>query len=73
MTETIQDSENKVWECKIGAAEGLPLAADHPMREAVARAYLELTGKEPNFVFSGWGGSLTEGEQEVVYGKPLIA
>ncbi|TVM31217.1 hypothetical protein DQK91_19095 [Oceanidesulfovibrio marinus] len=33
------------------------------MREAVADAYRDLTGSEPDFIFSGWGEELTEGER----------
>lgn len=36
------------------------------MREAVARAYREITGRDPDFIFSGWGAELTEGECAVV-------
>lgn len=57
----------QIWTCKIGgSAEPLPPGADMPMREAVAEAYRKITGIEPEFVFSGWGGSLTEPERAVV-------
>lgn len=58
----------KIWDCKIGECDDslLPPGADGPMREAVARAYREITGLEPGFIFSGWGGELTEGERAVV-------
>ncbi len=58
----------KIWECKIGEVDDSKLAigADLPMREAIKRAYKELTGEEPEFVFSGWGGSLTQTEREVI-------
>jgi hypothetical protein len=52
-----------IWVCKIGEANELPKAADGPMRKAVTKAYEELTGNEPDFVFSGWGGELTEYER----------
>lgn len=52
------------WTCKIGEAPGS--FKDLPMREAIARAYEELTGQPPTFVFSGWGGELTEAERAVV-------
>ena len=57
-----------MWSCKIGRIDNpnVPDGADLPMREAVARAYKELTGKEPNFIFSGWGSKLTETELEVI-------
>lgn len=58
----------KIWTCKIGEVpEGvLPDGADRPMRDAVARMYVALTGEENIFLFSGWGGQLTEGERAVV-------
>ena len=60
-------TDGHIWECKIGEVSGvLPLGADAPMRFAVARAYKEITGHEPLFLFSGWGGELDEGERAVV-------
>lgn len=58
----------KVWTCKIGEVDDalIPPGGDSPMREAVARAYEELTGAEPTFLFSGWGGELTKPERAVV-------
>lgn len=58
----------KVWVCKIGEVDPtkVPPGGDAPMRAAVARAYVELTGEEPDFTFSGWGGELTEPERAVV-------
>lgn len=57
----------KIWTCKIGEvnAHDLPMASDGPMRQAVAEAYEKLTGHKPKFIFSGWGGELTETEREV--------
>lgn len=56
------------WSCKIGEVprEELPHGSDWPMREAVRRAYRELTGIDPDFIFSGWGDELDEGERAVV-------
>lgn len=58
----------KIWTCKIGEPEDskLPSDADLPMRRAIAKAYKEITGDEPNFIFSGWGGELTKTERELV-------
>jgi hypothetical protein len=58
----------KVWSCKIGFADGrrLPRAADGPMREAIAEAFRELTGHEPDFIFSGWGAELDDAEKRVI-------
>lgn len=60
------DKIRDVWECKIGYSGPLPVGADAPMREAVRRAFVELTGLEPSFLFSGWGGSLTKSEKSVI-------
>ncbi len=52
-----------VWFCKIGGPSvALPSGADGPMRAAVEAAFLRLTGAPEEFTFSGWGGSLDEGE-----------
>lgn len=56
----------KIWKCKIGGQCGeLPHGADMPMRDAIALAFKEITGREPQFIFSGWGAELTEGERAV--------
>lgn len=62
----------KIWACKIGEvdAEKLPPGSDGPMRRAIELAYNELTGESPEFIFSGWGGELTEGERAVVENRP---
>jgi hypothetical protein len=66
----------KIWTCKIGECEDSALlrngeyyGADGPMREAVREAYIRITGQEPKFAFSGWAGTLTEVERQVVEGK----
>jgi len=58
----------KIWSCKIGEVNEalLPPGADCPMRDAIAEAYEKLTGQSPQFIFSGWGSELTEGERAVV-------
>jgi hypothetical protein len=58
-------SELRTWGCKIGEVDAskLPPGADFPMREAIERAYTELTGEPPAFIFSGWAAELTEGER----------
>ena len=57
-----------IWQCKIGEHDGSRLGGgmDLPMREAVRRAYKEITGEEPDFIFSGWSAKLTEPERAVV-------
>lgn len=42
------------------------------MREAVARAYREVTGQEPRFIFSGWGAILADSERAVVEGDDQV-
>ena len=58
----------KVWFCKIGEIEdgALPQGADLPMRNAISAAYEALTGKWPDFLFSGWSGVINEIERAVV-------
>lgn len=58
----------KIWSCKIGEvdAEKLPEGSDGPMRDAVAKAYKELTGEDDLYIFSGWGAELTEPERAVI-------
>jgi hypothetical protein len=62
----------KIWYCKIGECTEEELhsrmssGADLPMRIAVEEQYEEITGKKPDFIFSGWGAELTEGERAVV-------
>lgn len=57
---------DRVWDCKVGYAGDLPPGSDLPMRDAIARAFRELTGEEPEFIFSGWAGELTEAERACV-------
>ena len=62
----------KIWSCKIGELSeeelqaAYPYGADFPMRRAVEEAYERITGRSPNFIFSGWGAELTEEERAVV-------
>lgn len=50
------------WTCQIGEVprDSIPDDSDGPMRAAVARAYRELTGRDDDFLFSGWGDPLPE-------------
>ena len=59
----------KVWNCKIvvsGDAE-LPPGFDYPPRRAAINAVEEET--KIISCFSGWGGSLTKSESNIVKGK----
>lgn len=64
MTEKTQT----VWHCKVGVIGSavLPKGADAPMRHAVHEAFSKLTALDPEFIFSGWGATLTEPELAVV-------
>lgn len=57
-----------IWECKVGMLGDaiMPDGCDFPMREAVRSAYARIVGAEPQFCFSGWSASLTEGELAVI-------
>lgn len=61
-----------VWVCKIGEVDRkkLPNGCDGPMRKAIVKAYTKLTGKEPDFIFSGWGGKLDHIERSVADNTP---
>ena len=61
-------SAGSCWTCAIGYADAdeLPAGADAPLREAVKRAFREVTGRDCDFAFTGWGGELSDGELEVV-------
>ena len=62
--------DGAVWGCKIGIRAGtevtLPAGADGPMRNAIEAAFLEITGLEAEFIFSGWGETLTELENDLL-------
>lgn len=63
----------QVWFCKIGGpTTELPRGADAPMRDAIGAAYKKLTGQRDEFLFSGWGGELTEGELAVVESREPV-
>lgn len=57
-----------LWSCQVGEVPraSLPDGADGPMRNAVERAFKELTGFEPQYCFSGWGDRLTEVQRSVI-------
>lgn len=61
------DSPEVIWTCKIGGPGMLEGGGqDLPMREAIERAYVEIVGREPEFIFSGWAGKLDECERAMV-------
>ena len=63
-------SEN-IWTCTIGGmTEDLANGSDLPMRQAIQRAFRDVTGTNSAYCFSGWGGSLTEGQRAVVENRP---
>lgn len=62
-----QKGPERIWFCKVGGpTDFFQRAADIPMRNAIAKAFRDVTGLDPEFIFSGWGGELTEGERAVV-------
>ena len=51
--------EEHVWSCSVGGVVGaLPDGVDLPMRQAIQRAFYEITGTHAEYCFSGWGGTL---------------
>ncbi len=63
------DPHGAVWECKVGGTfphSSLPPGSDSPMRDAVERAYRDITGQEAEFCFSGWGAALSPNQRDVV-------
>lgn len=59
-------ARERVYSCKIGGTVALEPGAAGRMRNAIEQAYREITGREPEFMFDGWGDTLTEGERAVV-------
>ena len=62
------DTNRGIWTCKIGEVDRakLPSGSDNYMRDALVDVYESLVGERPTFIFSGWGGELTEPERAVV-------
>ena len=62
--------DGSTWECKVGIAPGTPVSlpggGDLPMRTAIEAAFLQVTGQEPEYCFSGWGAELDEAEKSVL-------
>lgn len=71
--EVLKSQSTKIWFCKIGEInrDSLPDGSDLPMRVAIGKAYREVTGKEPDFIFSGWAGILSDAERSVVDDGPV--
>jgi hypothetical protein len=61
----------QVCACKIGLKEkiDIPGGADWPMRQAIKKAFYDLTGVDADFCFSGWNAELTDIEWEVARDK----
>jgi NTP pyrophosphatase (non-canonical NTP hydrolase) len=64
----VLDNVRFAWECKIGSINGveIPSGGDFPMREAVEKAYFDLTGIHAQACFSGWGSVFTESEKKII-------
>ena len=58
----------KIWSCKIGECDegDVPEGSDLLIRRAVEMAYGEITGKPPEYIFSGWGAKLNETQREII-------
>jgi hypothetical protein len=65
----LEGNTQKVWTCKIGYAADadVPEGGDAPMRKAVEQIFRTVTGHDADFCFSGWGGELTEIEEQIVW------
>lgn len=64
----------KSWHCLIGEvdAEKVPDGADYPMRRAIEKAYYEITGEMPEFIFSGWNGKPDKIQREIINHTRLV-
>lgn len=68
MEETKNHNNKAIWSCTIGSVDRSKLAdgSDLPLRLSVEKLYETLTGKDPDFCFSGWGHELSESELATV-------
>jgi hypothetical protein len=57
-----------VWQCTIGVLgdHPLPKGADEPMRLAIQRVFREVTGRESEFIFSGWNAVISPVQLAVI-------
>lgn len=64
------DNTRIAWSCKIGVVGGVevPPGGDYPMQIAVEKAFKEVTGRDAEATFSGWGSQFTPGELAVISG-----
>lgn len=64
----LNNGGKRMWHCEIGEVDcgKIPMGGDSPMRDAVAKAFKDLTGEDDVFIFSGWGNKLSEGRRAVV-------
>lgn len=62
------DNKRQTWTCRIGVTGEveIPDGADYPMRVAVGKAFLAVTGREAEHCFSGWGDKWSELEVAVI-------
>ena len=62
------------WSCQIGEIPryALPSGSDGPMRDAVQKAYYDLTKISDLYIFSGWGEPLPEVYRAVVENREPI-
>lgn len=62
-----------IWQCTIGIdADGrMPDGADASMRRAIEDAYYRMTGRTPDFLFSGWNAELSESQRSALEPMPV--
>jgi hypothetical protein len=60
--------QKQIWECQVGEVDvaKLPLGSDLPMRTAIRKAYFQLTGEYPEFIFSRWNAELDDVRRSIV-------
>ncbi len=64
--------EIRVWTCKIVSRSPIPNGFDGPPRSAAVQA-CEDAGVVVDECFSGWGGSLTDSQREVMEENATLA
>ena len=66
--EKLLDDRSHTWTCRIGSRAGvcIPPGADGPMRDAVYKAFKEVTTEDAEACFSGWGDQFTEEQLAVI-------
>ena len=60
--------KEEIWACKIGGMveTDLPDDANDIMREAITKAFVEITGRQPSFILSTWDDVLSAADRAEV-------